>query len=235
MSTNPAPALNRRQQFAQSYQMAKRADPRLALWLALAFLIGALVGGGVMYLIPPRGGLFDWILTVIGALMVGTLTGLIVFSRRAQASVYTQLEGRPGAAAAALGMLRRGWQVDQVVAFTKQQDLVHRVVGRPGIVLIGEGNPSRVGTLLQTEKRRYERVAAETPIHDFIVGDGEGQVPLRKIVSVVQKLPKGIEPAQMTDVLSRLKAIDAQKANVPLPKGPIPTSMKGMRGNLRGR
>jgi hypothetical protein len=39
----------------------------------------------------------------------------------------------------------------------------------------------------------------------------------------------------MTEVLSRLKAIDASRQQVPLPKGPVPTSMKGMRGNLRGR
>ena len=67
------------------------------------------------------------------------------------------------------------------------------------------------------------------------VGDGEGQVPLRKLVRHVTKLPKGLRPAEMTDVLNRLKAIDATRSSVPLPKGPVPTSMKGMRGNLRGR
>jgi hypothetical protein len=51
----------------------------------------------------------------------------------------------------------------------------------------------------------------------------------------VQRLPKGLKPADMTDVLNRVKAIDAQRSALPLPKGPIPTSMKGMRGNLRGR
>ena len=54
------------------------------------------------------------------------------------------MEGQPGAAAAALRMLRRGWKTDPAIAFTKQQDVVHRVVGPPGIVLIGEGNPNRL-------------------------------------------------------------------------------------------
>jgi len=39
----------------------------------------------------------------------------------------------------------------------------------------------------------------------------------------------------MTDVLQRLKAIDAQRGKLPLPKGPVPTSMKGMRSQQRGR
>jgi hypothetical protein len=39
----------------------------------------------------------------------------------------------------------------------------------------------------------------------------------------------------MTDLLSRLKAIDAARPVAPLPKGPVPTSMKGFRGQMRGR
>ena len=39
----------------------------------------------------------------------------------------------------------------------------------------------------------------------------------------------------MTDVLARLRALDANRSNIPLPKGPMPTSMKGARQNMRGR
>ncbi len=49
------------------------------------------------------------------------------------------------------------------------------------------------------------------------------------------KLPKALKPADMTDVLNRLKAIDANRPSIPMPKGPVPTSMKGMRGQMRGR
>ena len=80
--------------------------------------------------------------------MLGVLAALIIFSRRAQKAVYGQMEGQVGAAAGALGLLKRGWHVDQAIAFTKQQDVVHRVIGPPGIVLVGEGNPGRVKTLL---------------------------------------------------------------------------------------
>jgi hypothetical protein len=158
-----------------------------------------------------------------------------VFPRRAQASASAQIEGRPGAAASALTTLRRGWKTEPAVGFTKQQDVVHRVVGPPGIVLVGEGNPTRVKALLATERRRHERVAAEVPIHEVIVGTDEGQVPLPKLVKYVSKLKRQVAPADMTDLLSRLKAIDAARPAAPLPKGPVPTSMKGFRGQMRGR
>ena len=145
------------------------------------------------------------------------------------------MEGQPGAAAAALRMLRRGWKTDPAIAFTKQQDVVHRVVGPPGIVLIGEGNANRLRQLMANERRKHERVAAGAPIHELICGNDDGQVPLPKLARHVQKLGRSVKPAEMTDILNRLKALDAQRSTIPIPKGPIPTSMKGMRGNMRGR
>jgi hypothetical protein len=108
-------------------------------------------------------------------------------------------------------------------------------VGPPGIVLVGEGNPNRIRQLMANERRKHERVAADTPIHEVVCGDGEGEVPLPKLVRVVQKLGRDVKPAEMTDILNRLKALDANRSPIPMPKGPVPTSMKGMRGNLRGR
>ena len=101
----------------------------------------------------------------------GVLAALIVFGRRAERAAYAQLEGQPGAAAAALGVLKRGWKVQNAVAVTKNQDLVHRVVGRPGVILVGEGNEARVRHLLGVEKKKHARVVGETPIYDIVVGD----------------------------------------------------------------
>ena len=125
--------------------------------------------------------------------------------------------------------------LDEPVAITKQMDVVYRVVGPPGIVLIGEGNQNRLRQLMASERRKHERVAAETPIHEVVCGNGEGEVPLPKLVRHVQKLGRDVKPAEMTDILNRLKALDANRSAIPMPKGPVPTSMKGMRGNMRGR
>jgi hypothetical protein len=226
--------MSRRAQFLQTYQMAKKSDPRLGLWILGSFLLGALVGFAIFWFLP-AGGVIHVAVSVVGALLLGTLLAMIVFGRRAQKAAYAQMEGQPGAAAAALRMLRRGWKSDPVIAFTKQQDVVHRVVGPPGIVLVGEGNPHRLRQLMSSERRKHERVAADVPIHEVTCGNEAGQVPLPKVARHIQKLGRKVKPGEMTDILNRLKALDANRSTIPLPKGPVPTSMKGMRQNMRGR
>jgi hypothetical protein len=218
-------------QVVQSYKMTKARDPRIALVLVGTFLLAGL-GGFALMLLLFRDSL---VVPIAFGVLVGLLATMIVFGRRAQRSALAQIEGQPGAAAAALGLLRRGWKTDPAIGFTKQQDVVHRLVGPPGIVLIGEGNPNRLKPLMASERRKHERVVSETPITELIVGNGPGEVPLGKLVRRVSKLPRELKPAAMTDVLARLKALDANRSNIPLPKGPIPTSMKGARQNMRGR
>jgi hypothetical protein len=217
-------------QIAASYKMTKKSDPKIGLILLGWFLLAAAIAFGLMFLL-----LGNWIFALVTALPFGVLAALIVFGRRAQRAGYRQIEGQPGAAAAALGMLRRGWNLEPAVAFNRNQDVVHRVVGPPGIVLVGEGNPNRLKPLLASERRKHERVASEVPIHEVVVGDTEGAVPLPRLVKHVTKLGRKVKPAQITDVLARLRALDASRPNVPLPKGPIPTNLKGARQNMRGR
>jgi hypothetical protein len=234
VSPTDAADMSRRRQFIETYRMTKRSDRWIGLILLGTFLVvGA--AGFVIFKVLPGGGFIEWVMAIVGGVMFGLLALLLVFGRRAQSAAYRQMEGQPGAAAAALRMLRRGWKTEPAIAFTKQQDILHRVVGPPGIVLIGEGNPNRLRQLMATERRKHERVVAETPIHEVMCGNGEGEVPLPKLVRHVQKLGRQIKGAELTDVINRLKALDAQRTNMPIPKGPVPTSMKGMRGNLRGR
>ncbi|MGZ4460952.1 MAG: DUF4191 domain-containing protein [Nocardioidaceae bacterium] len=225
----PAAPQGRREQIAASYRLTKEVDPRIGLILLGTFVVGALFAFGVFFLVT--GG---WVFPLVIGLLFGLLAMLIVFGRRTQKAMYKQLEGRQGAAAAVLGSLRRGWKTDPAVAFNKNQDLVHRVVGPPGIVLVGEGNPARVRALLANEKRKHERVTEGVTVHEVVAGDGEGAVPIPKLVKHVTKLPKSLKPGDMTDVLARLRALDATRGNVPLPKGPMPTSIRGARG-MRGR
>ena len=218
-------------QLKQAYRITKQGDPKIGLILLGVFVFFSIVGFALFWLLPP-----GWlVLDIISGLLIGLLAALIVFGRRATKSQLSQMEGQPGAAVAVLSMLKRGWKTDQVVAFNKQQDVVHRVVGPPGIVLVGEGNPNRLKGLLASERVKHQRVAAEAPIHEVIVGYGEGEVPLGKLTRHLTKMKRQVQPAEITDLLARLRALDASRPNIPLPKGPVPTSMKGMRGNLRGR
>ena len=218
-------------QLRQAYVVTKQADPKIGLILLVTFVFAAAVGVALFWLLPP-----GWlVLDIVSGLFVGLLGVLIVFGRRATKSQLKQMDGKPGAAVAVLSMLKRGWRTDKMIAFNRQQDLVHRVVGPPGIILVGEGNPARLRSLMTSERVRHQRVARDAPIHEIVVGYGEGEVPLGKLTRHVTKMKREVKPAEITDLLARLRAIDSTRSNVPLPKGPVPTSMKGQRGNLRGR
>ncbi|QWC85700.1 DUF4191 domain-containing protein [Nocardioidaceae bacterium] len=218
-------------QLRQSWTMTRKVDPRMPLVVA-AWAVGV---AAVTFLV--FGVLLPGILAVsiVLAVFAGLLAGLIVFGRRAERGAYAQIEGQPGAAAAVLDSLKRGYKTDTAVAFTKQQDIVHRVVGPAGIVLVGEGNGNRLKQLLASERRRHERISADVSLSTVVVGRGEGEVPLPDLRKRITKQKRTLKPAEMTDVLSRLRALDAHRPPVGLPKGPLPTSMKGMRSQMRGR
>jgi hypothetical protein len=209
-------------QIRAAYQMTKKADPRVLPIVLLVgfgtfavFLAIGLVIGHPIYL------------SLLGVL-IALLTMTIVFGRRAERAAYAQVEGQPGAAAAVLNTIRRGWTVTPAVTATRNQDVVHRAVGRAGIVLIGEGSPNRVGNLLSAERRKMARIAGDIPIHEVVAGNGEGEVPLRKLQGHLMKLPKALRPGEVTDLNNRLRAVGER--SLPIPKGPLPKNARMPRG-----
>jgi hypothetical protein len=203
-------------QIRQMVSMTKDADPRyvpivvaaVVVAGAVAFALGMLLAG------PILGG----ILAVLAALIAFT----VVTGRRGQSAAFSRIEGQPGAAYAILQSLRGDWRVEPAVAFNKSQDLVHRAVGRPGVILVVEGSGARARELLSSELRRTRKViGSETPLHDVVIGDGEGQVPLKRLQVHVMKLPRALKPKEVNAVESRLKALGGSA--MPIPKGPMPT------------
>ena len=158
----------------------------------------------------------------IGVLL-GLMTAMILFGRFAQKAQYSAIDGQLGAAAAVLQNMRGDWTVTPAVAGNRTMDVVHRAVGRPGVVLVGEGVPTRVAGLLAAERKKTERVAHGVPIHEFQVGNGEGQVPVRKLQRKITTLPRTLRPTAVADLNYRLKAI---APSMQAPKGPMP---KGAR------
>ncbi len=218
----------------QAYRITKNSDPNIGLILLLWFLLVGGVFAVAMLLLFDRGVLGIVLASVFG-ILTGILGALIVFGRRAERAAYAQVEGQPGAAASALQMLRRGWIVKPVVAFTKNQDIVHRVVGKPGVILVGEGNPNRVKSLIASEKRKHARIVGESvPIVEVVVGREDGQVPLPKLNRHIQRMKKAVKPAEQTAIVNKLKALDAMRPAAPMPRGPVPTSMKSARKMMRG-
>src|SRR3954454_18598521 len=208
------------------WSMTRKADPRLPLLvLGPALLVlAALVVVGILIGHP----IYLSILGVLGAL----LTGTALFGRRATSTMYAQVEGQPGAAASVLQTLRGDWRTTPAVAFDKNMDLVHRVVGRPGVVLVGEGPSStQLRQLITDQKRRVGRVAPETPVYDVLVGDGERQVPLRKLQQHIMKLPRNVGRKDISGLEARMKALGG--TNAPMPKGPMPRPGQIPRGKMR--
>jgi predicted aspartyl protease len=191
----------------QAFNIQRQEDKRLLPYMIGAFvlIVGASVTAGVLV-----GG-FTMITLILLGVVLGGLVTFIIFSRRAQRSIYRKAEGQTGAAAWVLDNLRGKWRVTPGVAATGHFDAVHRVLGRPGVILVGEGAGARVKPLVAQEKKRTARLVGEVPIYDIIVGTGEGEVP------------------QMDTLESRLAALGSRAGAAVMPKGPLPNA-----GKIRG-
>ena len=224
-------------QVRQVFTAARAVDPQIGWWMALAFL-------GVLLVAVVIGVLTHFL---VFALIIGiafaALAATIVLSRRAERAAYRQIEGQPGAVGATLSSLRRGWFFDQqpVAADAARANdmasaaMVYRAVGRPGIVLIGEGPPARAQKLLAAERKRVERVAPGVPVLLLRVGDGdgEGEVGIRKLTTRVQRLKPVLTKDEVSVVNKRLKALGGMRT--PVPKGVDPTKARMDRRSMRGR
>lgn len=228
-----AASKQRRVQLWQAFKMQRKEDKRLLPLMIGAFLVivaatvtfGLLIGGVSAYMMPVLG------------VILGVLVAFIIFGRRAQKSVYRKAEGQVGAAAWALENLRGKWRVTPGVAATGHLDAVHRVIGRPGVIFVAEGSPSRVKPLLAQEKKRTARLVGEVPIYDVLIGNGEGEVPLAKLERHLNKLPANIGVKQMDALESKLAALGSRIGPAAMPKGPLPPQAKirGMQRTVRRR
>jgi hypothetical protein len=182
----------------------------VAVLVIVVFVLVGLLTGLVALLIP------------VGVL-IGLIAGMILFGRFAQQAQYSAIDGQLGAAAAVLQSMPGDWTVTPAVAGNRTMDVVHRAVGRAGVVLVGEGVPTRVAGLIAAERKKTERVAHGVPIHELQVGSDEGQIPVSKLQRKVTTLPRALKPTAVSDLNYRLKAL---QPSMQMPKGPMP---KGAR------
>ncbi|HWC80597.1 MAG TPA: DUF4191 domain-containing protein [Pseudonocardiaceae bacterium] len=217
-------------QFFEAFKMQRREDKWLLPWMIGCILLPVVIAIAVGFIFH----LGLWAVLPLGV-VVGILLAVIVFGRRVQRNVYSKAEGQPGAAAWALDNMRGRWTVTPTVAGTTQLDVVHRVLGRPGVVLVGEGATHRVKGLLAQEKKRVSRVVGSTPIYDVIVGNDDGQIPLSKLQQHIMKLPRNITASQVDSMETRLASLSSRAAA--MPKGPLPQGarMRNVQRTMRRR
>lgn len=207
----------------QNWSMTRQAYPALLFEVAGIFL-----GVGLLVALPVTFFL-NWPTALLVAIPTALLAATYWFSRRAMKAAYKQIDGQPGAAAAVVQSLRSKWAVTPAVAVSKNQDLITRVVGKPGVVLISEGPSSRVGHMLATERKKTARWVPDIPIYEIQVGDEPNQVSLVKLQKTLAKLPRNLRGGEITQVRRRLDALGNAQNAMPIPKGPMPTSTRQVK------
>ncbi|MCI7304693.1 MULTISPECIES: DUF4191 domain-containing protein [Trueperella] len=214
---------------ADAYRVSKKTYPWTAWALLAGFAIGLVLG-----LLGAIGTKLWWVWIPL-AIFMGVVFALLVLTQLVRRASYAQIDGMPGASAAVLGQIKRGWVIEQEpVRFNaRTQDMLFRAIGRPGIVLISEGPADRVDRLIQDERKAIKRVAPSVPVDVIKVGNGEGQVPISKLERRLKKLPKRISHQEVAAVTARMKAI--QTNALPIPKGIDPFNARPDRRAMRGR
>ena len=200
-----------------AYKLVRKESPAGIIYSILIFVVVLVAGiafgksiGHPIYL-----GLIS--------LPLAFLIAFFLFTRFANTAAFASIEGQLGAGASVLMSIRRGFVTTPAVNVSRNQDMVHRVSGKAGIILVGEGS-SAVRSLLQDERKKMERFLSGVPVTEVIIGDNPGQVSIRKLQKHLKKLPKKLNTAQLREVRARLRSVGG--LNIPMPKGPMPTNVR---------
>jgi hypothetical protein len=200
-----------------AFGLVRREKPIALVWCGVTFvvlLVGGYFGGkGLGH--PLYFGILSIPLAILGA--------FFTFTRFANTAAFASIAGQTGAGASVLMSIRKGFTTTPAVNVNRNQDMVHRTVGRSGIILVGEGSPA-VRQLVQDEKKKIERFVPGVPVLEVYVGEYEGAVKLRKLQKTIKKFPNKLSKAQLREVRNRLKGVGGM--NMPIPKGPMPKGVK---------
>ena len=223
-----------RTQLKQAFDLQRKRDKAL-----IPIMLACVLGGGLLFFLLGLWWGAKWFWLIMG-LILGAVLAMFIFSRRLEKSMYDEVGDTPGAAGWTLENMRNTmgivWQTKTGVQANTHMDTVHRVVGNPGVVLVGEGNPNRLKSLMSKEHKRVERLLAGVPVYEVYAGEGEGQVRNRDLQKHLLKLPKNYQKNEVYSLASKLEAMDsrghgAQAAG--LPGGPLPKQAQNMAGMNR--
>ena len=221
---------SRVKQMVDIFKMTRRHDP-IVTWLMLGAFFGLIAVAVLVTLLVSPG---NWITGLLVGLPLGLLGALLIMSRRAERAAYSQIEGKAGAAGAALGSLKKGWIFDEQPASVnpRTQDVVFRAIGRPGIVLVTEGPSNRVKSLVDAERRRLNRILPNVTVTVIETGKAEGQTPIAKLTKKMNKLKNELTKVEVSAVNKRITSMGTK---LPIPKGIDPHKARPDRKAARGR
>ncbi len=219
-ASTPAKEPGRMKQMWQVFQMTRRMDP-LAVWYMLLGLLLPILAGILVSVFLTPGDVLATILWNVTGVLGGVLILLVILGRRAERVAYRQISGQPGAVGAVLkSSLRRAWQASEmpVTVSPKTQDAVYRAVGKPGVVIIGEGPQSRTRRMMEDERRNVNRIVPNVPVIFVHVGPDAESTPLENLAKTLNKFKKAITKAEVYAVANRLTSL-SKSSTLPIPKG----------------
>ena len=217
-------------QFREQVKFLKEVDPKampLGIFFGvLIFLVilalGSIISGFAFL------GIVIW---AILAIVTGYLTLLLTMTRRANSAIFKKYENEPGRISITVGTLtRRRWKGNNqpVAVNPRTKDMVFRIVGPAGVVLMAEGAKTSAKAMLEEERRKVQRLASGVTVHTFYSAqDGEG-VPLGQLHKKISKLKRSLNRAEIAAVQNRLASIDS-RSGLPIPKGIDPMKMRASR------
>ena len=217
-------------QMWQVFQMTRRYDSNIVLFMILAFVIPVAVSLLLALLLSP-GNVITIVLWAVSGVLGGLLAMLIILGRRAEKAAYSQIEGQPGAVGAVLrSSLKRGWVGSEmpVAVNGKTQDAVYRAVGRGGVVLISEGPRTRTTRMVDEERRMVTRLGGSIAVTVISVGPDADAVPLHKLARRLTRIKPTLTKAEVLAVNNRLSSMTKK---LPIPKGVDPMKARPQRGN----
>ena len=223
----------RLKQMLEVFKYTQEVD-RSTLPLMILAVVGAIAVGVLLTVL-----IFDspWYGIFMG-LAVGVLIAMIILARKAERAAFDRIKGQTGAALAAMQSIRRGWNVEDepVQIDPRSQKMLFRASGRAGIAVVAEDSSSISMKLLEKERRSIRRVLQHenVPVHQIVVGDGDGEVPLHKLPTHMQRMKKQLTKDEAAQVTKRLNAL-RRSLRQSIPKGVDPMRARPNRKAMRGR
>ena len=212
-------------QLFQVYKLTAKADKNFVLAGVLAF-IAPLAIGTLAIVLFFRDSLLTIFLWSITTILFAFLLSLSVLSRRAERAAFMRIAGQPGAVAAVINAtLKRGYSSNEmpVAIDPKSKDAVYRAVGKAGVVLIAEGNSSRVRQLIEDEKRKISRAIPGVVTPVVWVNQDPASTQLHNLTKTIYKLKRTLTRSEISVVNKRLAGLGL---NIPIPKGIDPNRMR---------
>ena len=233
LNPDGTPKKGRIKQIVEVYKYTQEVDRSTLPWMigaiAGAIVLGVLVSA--LVLDSPWYGIFM-------GLAIGILIAMMILARKAERAAFGRIKGQPGAALAAMQSILRGWNVDDepVQIDPRSQKMLFRASGRAGIAVVAEDSSGISMKLLEKERRSIRRVLQHdnVPVHQIVVGDGEGEVPLHKLPTYMQRMKKQLTKDEAAQVTKRLNAL-RRSLRQSIPKGVDPMRARPNRKAMRGR